>query len=746
MIYYSILYPPTLPITIPAFELYRDEDGEYLPETAKWRLYFEVSIGNKMSDFKGGFIRIRKAESEVTIFNPDDPKPYLYDVIPFRNPFAEYIDPYDPSLNEVQPPGYYEEMPTVKYDDKVDAYYVEVYQSVFQEEKGHMDIRFKAQMMLTSDWLASSDLDGSGVISYYNTDLEEYEPIDKKTYFGGNLVEKGLSEWSRVTLVSPVSPADYDLVYKFIDTDLPQPVGYLNSPIIEFVGERLNHNPRSGVDGNALQGYKISIYDVEENQPKNIIDESGWIVGQENPNLEIRWQNEIEMDDKTYYWVKLEIQTIWDLRKEFWQLCYADFEASLFQGKVRAINDHDNARVKIVISAKSPLTWGLSNNIELDPLNPGFVKVKNGVEPKDMYIEQGIDLTTKNGSFAGEMIVANIDPIPHWDEDPSRYFFRMSGPELSIHNPYQEEYLFYAHSVPISQVYESEIYEEDVIINPVMASPTSNKVYETYMSPTGHMGLGTPDQGEIATGTTDAPVSHPYLFIRDDENKMWRVVVSDDGVFVTSRAYEYDQGTDEEVRPVYLYDRHNLYIKQLKVGNDGVLRLEGRAIKFERSKAVKPMYINEFRMVKRVWGLQLGRKRLIGKQTYKAFMNDFNRKLGKWNLIKPENQYYIYFASTKGQIYLYIKDLTAALLGVNSVDRYNLMYGSSGMELPQSGIFLTTHGLDTGFVPIRDEAGNHIKYAISVDERGSLVSDIAYIGTSTTSQQTNYRSVVDDND
>ena len=92
MIYYSVLYPPLLPITIPAFELYRNEKGEY-DEEATWKLYFEPSIGNKITDFKGGFIRVRKAESEVSIFNPDDPNPYLYDMIPFRNPFAEYKDP-----------------------------------------------------------------------------------------------------------------------------------------------------------------------------------------------------------------------------------------------------------------------------------------------------------------------------------------------------------------------------------------------------------------------------------------------------------------------------------------------------------------------------------------------------------------------------------------------------------------------------------------------------------------------------
>lgn len=734
MIYYSVLYPPLLPITIPAFELYRNEKGEY-DEEATWKLYFEPSIGNKITDFKGGFIRVRKAESEVSIFSPDDPNPYLYDMVPFRNPFAEYKDPYDSSLDEPQPPGFLEDMPKVLFDDDVDSYYINVPHSIFKEDRGHMDIRFKVQIMFTSDWLATDGNYGSGVINFYNTDLYEYEPIDKNNYFGGNLVEKGLSEWSRVTLVSPVSPAEYSLVYKFIDTDLSEPVGYLNSPIIEFLGERLNHNPKSGIDGNSLLGYKVQIFNTFENKPSTEVEDSGWIVGQENPNLEIRWQNEIELDDKTYYWVKLEVQTVWDLRKEFWQLCYTDFEASLFQGKLRAINDHDKARVKIVVSAKSPLTWGLRHQIELDPVNDGFVKIKNEVEDKDIFIEQGIDLTTRNASFAGEALLANIDPIQHWDEDPTRYFLRMSGPELSVHNPYQEEYLIYAHSVPISESNGVDIYLEDIIINPIMSSYTSNKKFETYMSPTGHMGLGDPEEGEMATGEVDDPVSHSYLLVVDDSGVIWRATLSDDGVFVTRRLYDSVDEIGEEIKPVYLYDRHNLHIKKLVVDRQGTLGLERRAIPYDIKKGAKQMFINEFRMVKRVWGLQLGRKTLIGKQTYKAFMTDSNRKLEKWNRISPSNHYYIYFASTKGQLYLYVKDLTAEMLGKNAIDRYNLVYGTSGAELPHSGLFLITEGLNAGFAPTRDEDGRPIKYSISVDEKGSLVSDIAYVGTSTTSQQ-----------
>lgn len=747
MIYYSVLYPPMLPITIPAFELYRNEKGEYDPSSNnRWKLFFEPSIGNKISDFKGGFIRIRRAESEVSIFSSRDPQVYAYDMIPFRNPFAEYRDPYDSTLDELQPEGLPENMPSVKYDDIAGAYYVDIPHSVFKEERGHIDVRFKAQMMLTSDWIKSDSSDGSGAIYFYNSDLLEYEAIDKRTYFGGNLVEKGLSEWSRVSIISPVSPAEYSLVYRFVESEVYGSVGYLNSPVIEFLGERRNAPMRSGVDGNSLQGYRIQIYNVNEGKPGSIVDDSQWIIGQENPNLDIRWQNEVEIYDNTYYWIKLEIQTIWDLRKEFWQLCYSNFEASLFQGDVRAINDHDNARVKIVVNAKSPLTWGPARNLELDVTQDGFIKVKDSVEDKDYRVEQGIDLTTKNGSFAGEMIVAGVEPIQSWEEDPARYFFRMSGPELSIHNPYQEEYLIFAHSTPISEGYDYGIYEEDVIINPIITSPGTSKTFETYMSPNGHMGFGELEedqQGEIATQSIEAPYSHPYILLRDSKNLIWRVVASEDGVFSTSRAYEYDDFQETEIKDVYLYDRHNLFLRKLSISDEGTVGLTGRALPFDREKSTRPLYINEFRFIKRVWGLQLGRKTLIGKQVYKAYMNDYSRKVGQWSLINPNNQYYIYFASTKGQLYLYIKDLTSIMMGKRGIDRYN-MFGGGDSSLPQSSLFLTTDGLDVDFVPIRDENGNPIKYAISVDEQGSLVSSIAHVGTSTVAQKSTYRSIVEE--
>ena len=145
------------------------------------------------------------------------------------------------------------------------------------------------------------------------------------------------------------------------------------------------------------------------------------------------------------------------------------------------------------------------------------------------------------------------------------------------------------------------------------------------------------------------------------------------------------------------------------------------------------MYVNEFRLVKKVWGLQLGRKKLLNQQTYKAFMNDFNRKLGAWNRIEPQREYYIYFCAKGGQIYMYVRDIKASLLGKgeNAIDRFNLKSAEIS-EMPASSMFIITEGINSEFLTIRDElTGAPIQYSISVDERGSLVSEKSFVGSST---------------
>lgn len=700
MIYYSILYPPILPISLPAFE----------HTEAHWKLYFEPSIGNKITDFKSGFIRIRHADSDISIFAGLIDTEFFYDSIPFRNPYAEYKDPLNSSLDRLQPPGYNESMPTVMKDEQ--GYYIKLPTTYFKSEEGKVDKRFKVQIMLTSDWLTVDNLDGSGVAKIWNQEVGEYQVINKYDYFGGNLVEKGLSEWSRVALISPVSEAIYLLVFDK-ESQTSSGNSIINSPIFEFVGRQeltTSENP------NFLKAYKIDIYSKKEKSKDSLIDTSDWIVGQENPNLEIRWQNQIELDDKTEYIMELTIQTIWELRKTFTFNVETMFAESLFQGKVAAINDHDKARTKIVISAKSPLSWGKKDEISITDAFYKHVKSTG-----DMFIEQGIDLTPVKGSFAGEMIIGGIEPIQHWKEDDSRYFFRMSGPELTHHNKFQEEYMIYAHSYPLSKDSGVELYEEDIIINPILRAGLKGLVYESYMDVS----------GAITTMPTTRPPSHSFVLIRDELGQAWKITPTESGGMTTTRAWEYDDGSGEIEKPIYLYERHNLVMAPLLVDSNGLLRL-GDKFYYKLGENTKPMYVNEFRLVKKVWGLQLGRKKLLNQQTYKAFMNDFNRKLGAWNKISPEREYYIYFCTKGGQLYMYIRDIQASINSSkeNSIDRYNLKSAEIS-EMPESTLFLITDGINSNYLTIRNTDGYPIQYSLSVDERGSLVAEKSFTGSST---------------
>ena len=169
------------------------------------------------------------------------------------------------------------------------------------------------------------------------------------------------------------------------------------------------------------------------------VDSSDWIVGQDASNLQIRWQNVVELENNQTYIVELDIQTVWNLRKTFTYHVRTSFEASLFKGKIRVENDFEGARNKIILEAQTPLTWGPRDNFEIDQDNFDFAKINGRVR-----VEQGIDLYSKDGNISGQFIATNIKPIASLEEDPQKYILKLSGPELSIHNPIQEElpYLF----------------------------------------------------------------------------------------------------------------------------------------------------------------------------------------------------------------------------------------------------------------------------------------------------------------
>lgn len=715
-IYYNILYPPLVPLTHPAFELTKPSDT--------FRLFLQPSVGNQISDFKGGFIRIRNADTEKNILLPVGDG-YLDGFLPFRNPFAEYTDLVDPSKNIRQPDGFQASLPRVE-KDRNDQYYIDIKQDVFLRFGASKDIRYKMQVMLTTDWVSSTLPDGRGGILTY--DQGGYQRIDKNDYFGGNLVSKGLSEWSTNSLISPVSTANYQILF---DGD------NIFSPIFEFVGSSVEENIRNNSTANYLKAYRINVFRAFGEIKDILVDTSGWIIGQEASNLEIRWQNITELENKNKYIIELDIQTAWDLRKTFTYMVSTSFEDSLFRGNVSVINDHDNARSKIKLNIQTPLQWGPKDNFDISVNDREFATI-NG----EASVIEGVDLFNSLASISGEMIVSGIKPIRTWEDRENRWFFKLAGPTISTINPIQEEYMIYAHSVPIgrSQTDSAVPYEDDILINPIIESP-DGKVYATYLD--SGKRTGRVETGGIVTHETDLPSSHTFFYLEDENRKMWRTTLTGEGEFATMFSHEKDP--TEFLKPIGFHDPFTNTLAMPKVSEFGEITLKGSVYSdYAIGDNVRPMYVNEFRLVKRVYGLELGRKTLISKQTYKAFMTDFNRKLGLWREISEFSQYYIFFSSEKGQIRLAIRDINATETE-NALDRFTMTYtdGISARLGINSDMFLPTTGLDKDFLAIKNETGRELPYMLSSSEDGILFADRGFISSAGTSSRDLTQSEVD---
>lgn len=720
-IYYNILYPPLLPITYPAFELQQPNDT--------FRVYFEPSIGNKISDFKGGFIRIRNAETEKNLTMSIEGL-FLDDYIPFRNPYAEYIDLNNPNKNISQPKGYNADMPFVEKDSK-DNYYIDLKHDIFLEYEAEKDIRYKIQMMLTTDWISSTASGGMGHIQTWDVVSNAYVNIDKVNYFGGNLVAKGLSEWSTNSLLSPVREAKYELQ---IDGNS------VFSPIFEFVGSSIEDNIRNNSMSNYLKAYRINIWKAIGDTKDYLVDSSDWIIGQEASNLEIRWQNVVELENKSDYIVELDIQTLWDLRKTFSYHISTTFESSLFQGNVAVFNDHDNARTKIRLNIKTPLQWGPKENIQISEDNKDYVDIDG-----EVGILEGIDLFNKDGSFGGEMIVSGIDPIRSWENKDDRWFLRLKGPELSLINPIQEEYLLYAYSAPLGHTPIGDSpYEDDLIINPVVEGP-GKKVYATYLDSSKLPTLPDFDYsdqpGAVVTMETNLPPSHTSFYIKDEQDMLWRIGLTSNGELTTFKSHKWNG--IEEYKPIAFHDPYNQQLVIPSVTEDGEIRFRESYQNYKLGERVQPMYINEFRMVKNIYALELGRKTKIYTQTYKAYMTNYNRKLDKWNKITKLNKYYMYFSTEAGQLRLIIRELYVDQIHVNDLDRFTSSYSATAsIARSQSQLFLITSGmkpdLKTEYIGEWDDDRNNRRetpYAIGIDERGVLVADKGFISVASTSSR-----------
>lgn len=708
-IYYSILYPPKLPIDLPSFELGKPEDT--------WRLYLEPSVGNKPSDFKGGFIRIRNSDTEKNALYPGTGG-YLDGFLPFRNPFAEYIDLANPSESIKQPSGYNTTMPVLQIDDN-GQFYIDIRHEVFTLSGAPINVKYKVQVMFTNDWLSSTEDYGKGHMLFYNG--ASYQRINVATYFGGNLVQKGLSEWSSITRVAPVSEAKYEIQFDGNN---------IYSPIYEFVGSSIEEDLRNNNTPNYLKAYRINIYRSAGDEKELFVDSSGWIVGQDASNLQIRWQNVVELENNQTYIVELDIQTVWNLRKTFTYHVRTSFEASLFKGKIRVENDFDGARNKIVIEAQTPLTWGPRDNFEIDQDHFDFAKIDGRVR-----VEQGIDLYSKDGNISGEFIATNIKPIASLEEDPQKYILKLSGPELSIHNPIQEEYYIYAHSVPLGPERENDRipYREDIIINPVLQSPTG-EVYQTYLDSYKQKNMLDIDYlGSLTTMPTNIPSSHSFFYLEDEENRMWKTTITPTGQFTTTISHEKDPF--EYLKPIYFYDSYNQVLAKPTITGNGIVELkeENAVHNYDLEKYSKPIYLNEFRFVKKVYGLELGRKTLIATQKYSAYFNNFNRKLGDWEKITENGQYYFYFTSSQGQLRLIVRQLNAEA-GKKTMDRFTSTYieGTKSSLVSNSDMYLVTEGMNPDFLPITNITGRKVPYIVTVDERGVLVTEQSHIASATT--------------
>lgn len=708
-IYYSILYPPKLPIDLPSFELGKPDDT--------WRLYLEPSVGNKPSDFKGGFIRIRNSDTEKNALYPGTGG-YLDGFLPFRNPFAEYVDLINPSESIKQPTGYNSTMPVLQVDEN-GQFFIDIRHEVFTLSGAPINVKYKVQVMFTSDWLSSTGDHGKGHMQYYNGSV--YQNIDVATYFGGNLVQKGLSEWSAITRVAPVSEAKYEIQFDGNN---------IYSPIYEFVGSSIEEDIRNNNTPNYLKAYRINIYRAVGDEKELFVDSSDWIIGQDASNLQIRWQNVVELENNQTYIVELDIQTIWNLRKTFTYHVRTSFEDSLFKGKIRVENDFEGARNKIILEAQTPLTWGPRDNFEVDQDHFDFAKIDGRVR-----VEQGIDLYSKNGSISGEFIATNIQPIASLEEDPQKFILKLSGPELSIHNPIQEEYYIYAHSTPLGEERENERipYREDIIINPVIQSPTG-EVYQTYLDSYKQENiLGEDFLGSLTTMPTNIPSSHSFFYLEDEENRMWKTTITPTGQFTTTISHEKDPF--EYLKPVYFYDSYNNILAKPTITGNGIVELkkENAVYNYDLEKYSKPIYLNEFRFVKKVYGLELGRKTLIATQKYSAYFNNFNRKLGDWEKITENGQYYFYFTSSQGQLRLIVRHLNAEM-GKKTMDRFTSTYieGTKSSLVSNSDMYLITQGMNPEFLPITNITGRKMPYIVTVDERGVLVTEQSFIASATT--------------
>lgn len=295
MIQIDILYPPT----VQAF-------GSPIITGKPIEIDFETSIGNTIEEFAGGFVRIKRFSSGVPITGRGS---YPENYIPFKNTFFPLSYPNTQST-----------LPRVKRR-KSGQYYIEIPTELLGPLLVEGE-RYKIQVMLTKDFVNSTGPYGSGTPQYYSKAEGRFATVTSR-YFEGDIVSRGVSEWSRNSVVYSTPVVDYTLAYSRL------------APITTFVGRKVS----GGSFGNVIS-FKIDIYDRDD----ELVESSGEVRANK-----IEWKNKIPLRDGENY-LELSVKTReGHLIKKRETLVYKRTEPSIKPHNF-TVEPYDNGMVRVSYS------------------------------------------------------------------------------------------------------------------------------------------------------------------------------------------------------------------------------------------------------------------------------------------------------------------------------------------------------------------------------------------------------------
>lgn len=745
---YEILYTPNIPI--------KQEPFEYIKGEGTFKIYFEPSVGNSITDFNSGFIRIKNSTTEKNVLVSQ----FRENVIPFTNPFGkdnDIIVKNDILMPKLQKSdeGYYVELPKIVFGKKLQNTTTDV-KNMIMNTKLNVQVAITKDVIAAGDisekdhiWAPNTDDSGFGFLAKYNKTEQKFEKFDLTDYFKGNLLAKGISTWSSPSILYILTETKYELICP----DDQKTLRSITSPITEFVGMKKEKNP-ANVTGLNLKKYKITILNAED-ESLPIVDSSGWVSGDGNSELQIKWQNKQELHDKHNYKVVLTICNNFDFIKNFEYELKTSFQFSAFSGNLSLECDHDYARNKIKLNIKSPLVWGPQDNIELtdDDKKDSVIGIKDHIE-----IQNGISLIPTKGELSAEFIMKGITPLKDWKENGD-YILRLQTPDPTIKDPYQTMYSLYALSMPTSfdvnfnrDIKELSPYEEDIFWNPVMAAYDNNKInFKLFLDSSDTKYDTEFDSDDIednrvlslGTSQTEQQTNLDILYVREFDlinykflnDSWWEVMIDSKGKVSVQKA---PIGIDKiDIKPVHLYDpiKHLITEMGVAVYRDSKgyekprIFFDDQLRGFIPGRSKRPTYINEFRLVKQVFGMEAGTKREIFKQTYRSFLTGPNQKLMNWSLIDPNRKYYFHINEKGGQIQLSVCDLTND--GKEHFDRYSAMNTEAEIGLLSDQI-LNMRGMDgTTYMIQRYSDGRPRLYNLSVDALGIPNVDPMYLSSIT---------------